>query len=59
MLWPKTNSYKEFDNEKGRSWKTSPGNLQANPGLEGILSKHFFFVKKKALKFQLLVHCLL
>ena len=50
MLWPKTNSYMEFDNEKGRSWKTSPGNLQANSGLEGILSKHFFFCPEEGFK---------
>ena len=25
MLWPKKKSYKEFDNENGRGWKTSPG----------------------------------
>ena len=42
-------------------WKTlenQSANLQANSGLEGILSKHFF-VHKKALKFELLFHCLL
>ena len=33
-------------------------NLQANSGLEGIISKHFL-VQKKALKFELLFHCLL
>ena len=40
-------------------WKTlEPStNLQANFGLEGILSKHFF-VQKMALKFKLLFHCL-
>ena len=26
--------------------------------LEGILSKHFFFVQKKGFKFELLFHCL-
>ena len=43
-------------------WKTlenQSANLQANSGLEGILSKHFFFVQEKALKFELLfiVYC--
>ena len=34
--------------------KKQSANLQANSGLEGILSKHFFFVQsKKALNFKL------
>ena len=44
-----------------RSQKTlenQSANLQANFGLQGILSKHFF-VQKTALKFEMLFHCLL
>ena len=39
--------------DAGKKWSA---NLQANSGLEGILSKHFFFVQsKKALNFELFV----
>ena len=39
-------------------WNQS-ANLQTQIGLEWILSKHLFFVRRKAFKFERLFHCLL